>query len=243
MSGITKMITLLSLVLLGSQLRAAGEVSAKTQCATPANCGTLGSRALNDGRLKEAAALFKMQVELAETSNSQALALQGYNNLAVTSLLSHDRLWALAWTRLALRSDPTNKVAADNLAVIEKELKGLNWPTAATGRYARYAGLAQWNILSVEQRSGRRLGIHFIGIRLNSEWRKSGPSALGELRGVATMDGNKAIYRAVEFSEPCQIDILFSTMEAILTQAGDCGFGYGVYAEGEFQRISFTSKD
>jgi hypothetical protein len=240
MSGITEMTGLLALLIFGVPVGMAGEAPVTLTCATSAECGALGSIALKEGRVEEAYRLFEQQVEFAETANSKALALLGYNNLAVASLHKNDHLRALAWTRLTLEMDPENKAARYNRSVIETKLKELSWPTSVSGNYVHYAGWAHWNTLSVEQRSDQKIEIHFIGIRLNSEWRKNGPSAIGELRGVAAINGSAATFRTKEFSEPCRIDMQFSKEKAVLTQAGDCGFGYGVYAEGEYQRASFA---
>ena len=83
----------------------------------------------------------------------------------------------------------------------------------------------------------QRLQIEFSG---TFEYKNPhGPMAnTGEGSGVATIEGDTAIFRPDGAEEECRITLKFSRGKLIVTQTGYCGFGNRVTAEGTYKKIS-----
>lgn len=70
-----------------------------------------------------------------------------------------------------------------------------------------------------------------------------GPPAYnrGVAVGVIALRNASAIYRTTEFGHVCELRIWFRGKQAMIGQVGsdsDCGFGYGVTAQGTYARVS-----
>ena len=66
-----------------------------------------------------------------------------------------------------------------------------------------------------------------------------GPTAnTGEGSGVATIEGDTAIFKPEGAEEECRITLKFAGNKLIVTQTGICGFGHNVTAAGTYKKIS-----
>ena len=60
----------------------------------------------------------------------------------------------------------------------------------------------------------------------------------GEGSSIATIEGDSAIFKPEGSEEECQITLKFMGGELVVTQAGICGFGHNISAEGTYKKIS-----
>jgi hypothetical protein len=83
----------------------------------------------------------------------------------------------------------------------------------------------------------QRLQIEFSGVY---EYKTpQGPSANeGEGSGVATIEGDTAVFKPEGAEEECQITLKFTGGKLVVTQTGICGFGHNVIAAGTYKRVS-----
>jgi hypothetical protein len=83
----------------------------------------------------------------------------------------------------------------------------------------------------------QRLRIEFSGVY---EYKTpQGPSANeGEGSGIATIEGDTAIFKPEGAEEECRITLKFANGKLVVTQTGICGFGHNVTAAGTYRRVS-----
>jgi hypothetical protein len=83
----------------------------------------------------------------------------------------------------------------------------------------------------------QRLQVEFSGVY---EYKTpQGPMANeGEGSGVATIEGDTAIFKPEGAEEECQITLKFTGNKLVVTQTGICGFGHNVSAEGTYKKVS-----
>jgi len=83
----------------------------------------------------------------------------------------------------------------------------------------------------------QRLQVEFSGVY---EYKTpQGPSAnTGEGSGIATIEGDTAIFKPEGAEEECQITLKFTGGKLVATQTGICGFGHNVSAAGTYKKIS-----
>jgi hypothetical protein len=83
----------------------------------------------------------------------------------------------------------------------------------------------------------QRLQIEFSGVY---EYETSqGPSANeGQGSGIATIDGDTAIFKPEGAEEECRITLKFTGGKLVVTQTGICGFGHSVTAAGTYKKVS-----
>jgi hypothetical protein len=83
----------------------------------------------------------------------------------------------------------------------------------------------------------QRLQIDFSGVY---EYKTpQGPTANeGVGSGVATIEGDTAIFKPEGAEEECQITLKFTRDKLVVTQTGICGFGHNVTAAGTYKRVS-----
>jgi len=83
----------------------------------------------------------------------------------------------------------------------------------------------------------QRLQVEFSGVY---EYKtQHGPTANeGEGSGVATIEGDTAIFKPEGAEEECQITLKFTGGKLVVTQTGICGFGHNVSAEGTYKKVS-----
>ena len=60
----------------------------------------------------------------------------------------------------------------------------------------------------------------------------------GERSGIATIEGDTAIFKPEGAEEECQITLKFTGSKLVVTQTGICGFGHNVSAEGIYKKVS-----
>jgi hypothetical protein len=58
--------------------------------------------------------------------------------------------------------------------------------------------------------------------------------------GIATIEGDTAIFKPEGAEEECQIMLRFTGAKLVVRQPGICGFGRNVTAEGTYKRVSST---
>jgi hypothetical protein len=83
----------------------------------------------------------------------------------------------------------------------------------------------------------QRLQIEFSGVY---EYKTpQGPSANeGEGSGIATIEGDTAIFKPEGAEEECRIILKFTSGKLVVTQTGICGFGHNVSAAGTYKKVS-----
>ena len=64
----------------------------------------------------------------------------------------------------------------------------------------------------------------------------------GEGSGVATIEGDTAIFKPEGAEEECQITLKFTGGKLVVTQTGICGFGHNVSAEGTYKKFRLRSQ-
>jgi len=83
----------------------------------------------------------------------------------------------------------------------------------------------------------QRLRVEFSGV-----YEYKSPQGLtaneGEGSGVATIEGDTAIFKPEGAEEECQITLKFTGGKLLVTQTGICGFGHNVSAEGTYKKTS-----
>jgi hypothetical protein len=83
----------------------------------------------------------------------------------------------------------------------------------------------------------QRLQVEFSGVY---EYKTpEGPSAnTGEGSGIATIQGDTAIFKPEGAEEECQITLKFTGGKLVVTQTSICGFGHNVSAAGTYKKVS-----
>jgi hypothetical protein len=83
----------------------------------------------------------------------------------------------------------------------------------------------------------QRLQVEFSGVY---EFKTpQGPSAnVGEGNGIATIEGDTAVFKPDSAEEECRITLRFTGSKLIVTQTGICGFGHNVTAAGTYKKVS-----
>jgi hypothetical protein len=83
----------------------------------------------------------------------------------------------------------------------------------------------------------QRLQVEFSGVY---EYKTpQGPMANeGAGSGIATIEGDTAIFKPEGAEEECQITLKFTDGKLVVTQTGICGFGHNVSAEGTYKKVS-----
>jgi hypothetical protein len=123
------------------------------------------------------------------------------------------KIWALC---LALAAMVTVRADSDT-SVTAAQVNG-TWKT-------KYGEFKVWAL------GKQRLQIEFSGVY---EYKTpQGPTANeGEGSGIATIEGDTAIFKPEGAEEECQITLKFTGSKLVVTQTGICGFGHNVSAAG-----------
>jgi hypothetical protein len=79
--------------------------------------------------------------------------------------------------------------------------------------------------------------VEFSGVT-NTKHRMGQWQNEGEGSGVATIEGDTAIFKPEGAEEECQITLKFTGGKLVVTQTGICGFGHNVSAEGTYRKVS-----
>ncbi len=83
----------------------------------------------------------------------------------------------------------------------------------------------------------QRLQVEFLGVYEYKTPQGSSANE-GQGSGVATIEGDTAIFKPEGAEEECQITMKFTGGKLVVTQTGICGFGFNVTAEGTYKRVS-----
>ena len=214
------------------------------KCRTAAACNSIGTKALKNGKVDEAIAIFRNEVFLAETSEaSNEVILLAYNNLALAHMRKGEDLFALAWTRLALEMDGKNNAALYHRKVLDEKLMAVDQgeKLGLKGIYKSYAGFGSWNILEISEvtRDSFHFWLHALLMGRSIPFE-------GEIEGVAALSEREAVHvkanRHTEIdSRSCKIRMRFLDMAVKVDQEGDsndCEFGVGVDASGDYWKVS-----
>ena len=81
----------------------------------------------------------------------------------------------------------------------------------------------------------QRLQVEFSGV---CEYKTPRGPMANEGSGVATIEGDTAIFKPEGAEEECQITLKFTGSKLVVTQTGICGFGHNVSAEGTYKKVS-----
>lgn len=83
----------------------------------------------------------------------------------------------------------------------------------------------------------QRLQVEFSGVY---EYKTpQGPTAnSGEGSGIATIEGDTAIFKPEGAEDECRITLKFTGAKLVVTQTGICGFGHNVTAAGTYKKVS-----
>jgi len=127
-------------------------------------------------------------------------------------------LWLAAISIVTARADSDKSVTA-------AQVNG-TWKT-------KYSEFKIWAL------GQQRLQIEFSGVY---EYKTpQGPSANeGEGSGIATIEGDTAVFKPEGAEEECRITLKFTGGKLVVTQTGICGFGHNVSAEGTYKKFSGT---
>ena len=83
----------------------------------------------------------------------------------------------------------------------------------------------------------QRLQVEFSGVyEYKTPQRPTANS--GEGSGIATIDGDTALFKPEGAEEECQITLKFTGGKLVVTQTGICGFGHNVTAAGTYKKVS-----
>src|SRR5262245_2093444 len=87
----------------------------------------------------------------------------------------------------------------------------------------------------------QRLQVQFSGVY---EYKTpQGPMANeGEDSGIATIEGDTAIFKPEGAEEECRITLKFSGDKLVVRQTGICGFGHSVSGEGTYKKFRLRSQ-
>jgi hypothetical protein len=132
------------------------------------------------------------------------------------------RTWKIWVLCLATASFVTTQAGSDK-SVTAAQVNG-TWKT-------KYCEFRIWAL------GKQRLQIGFSGVYEYET--PQGPTANeGEGRGVATIEGDTAIFKPEGAEEECQITLRFIGGKLVVTQTGICGFGHNVSAAGTYKKVS-----
>jgi hypothetical protein len=83
----------------------------------------------------------------------------------------------------------------------------------------------------------QKLKVEFSGVY---EYKSpAGPMANeGQGSGIATIDGNTALFRPVGAEDECRIEMRFTGGKMVVKQLGICGFGNHLLADGTYRKVS-----
>ena len=132
------------------------------------------------------------------------------------------RTWKIWVLCLATASFVTTQADSDT-SVTAAQVNG-TWKT-------KYGEFKIWAL------GKQRLQIEFSGVY---EYKTpQGPTANeGVGSGIATIEGDTAIFKPEGAEEECQITLKFTRDKLVVTQTGICGFGHNVTAAGTYKKVS-----
>jgi hypothetical protein len=108
---------------------------------------------------------------------------------------------------------------------------------SVTGGQVNGTWKTKYNEFKIWALGQQRLQIEFSGVY---EYKTpQGPTANeGEGSGIATIEGDTAIFKPDGAEEECLITLKFTGEKLVVTQTGICGFGHNVTAAGTYKKVS-----
>lgn len=148
-----------------------------------------------------------------------------YNNVGLTHAQLNQPRWAKAWYAI-LAQDAKSQYNRNKLKPVQSS-------TVKTGTYVKYIGQGAWDTIEVRTEKNQ-YHIDYAGLRMGINGMIYGPN-MGEFSTQMAKNADKAQYRY----ESCVINLKFHQGESIQVQQSqaDCGFGMGVYAEGNYVKV------
>ena len=208
-----------------------------TICRNARTCESRGLDAMHNKDLAAAQNFFEDAVGYAEDADNKLESVEAYNNLTLMFIKTHDYENALRWVQTTLSIDPSNKLATGYSKRITASylISGVE----ASGTYVKYAGRNYWNQLKVSEKTPKGYKFDLTLYRIGPAWRKFGPSQVGEVHGLLVRVGkDEFVYKGDEDFSSCRIHFRFIQDNVVLSQDDDCGFGYGLQADGTLRRIT-----
>ena len=133
------------------------------------------------------------------------------------------------WQSINHLNDPMKTLLFISLAVL-----------AATDSLAHAASVTgSWSWTGHAEDSGGFLSTIQTGrkVKFQLELQRGAPSYnSGFIEGEFELKGNKGVFFSAVDNHACEITLIFSPKHVVLSQSSDkddCGFGYGVYADGK----------
>lgn len=213
-------------------------------CSNTVDCNTQGTALLKAKNLAGAIADFFEELRDAEEGRNELAAADAsavvlaFNNLGAAYLRQRDFLRARYWVLQALDLDPDNAAVARNLAEVNASMRSFSWPGSPRGSYLSYVGCGESNEIRISKSTTSTAKISFQGTRIGARGCHSEPAALGEMEGEAVLQAKSAVYKGAGETASCMIELEIQPDSLSVEEDGQCGFGYGVHATGEYLRVS-----
>lgn len=208
-------------------------------CVNAHSCESLGLDAMRKNDLAAARNFFEQAVGYAEDASDKLGSIKAYNNMTLLFIKMHDYENALKWVQVTLTVDPLNKLASNYFKQIVASYRALRSNKSVSGTYVKYAGRNYWDRLKVEGNASKSYKFDLTLYRIGPTWRKYGPSQVGEAHGLLEKHGRYGfVYNGDEDFSSCRIYFKFDESAVVINQDNDCGFGYGLRADGTLKRIA-----
>jgi len=215
-------------------------------CDSARQCDAMGGKAYRAKDYARAAALYEQQVGWVEQASVDCQVRQedhpgrtcpdvgadAYNNAALAWLRAGQPLKARAWLARA----PASPSTTHNKGLVDAALASFKAPASPVGEYWQYAGFGSWSTVSVTP-NGRQFDVQFSGLHFSANGMKYGPN-MGDLSDTVTITGGHGVMHGDKDSPSCKVDMKFTGLGLDLASDGECGFGAGVGAGGQFDRVS-----
>lgn len=212
----------------------ADENHPEEDCANIKNIAAAGDKAYKAKQYEKARDRYMEQVGWTQSCQLPDSALAtAYNNVALTWIRQGDYRKAKFW----LMIDAQDKKSQYNLGLIKDKLAALPQPTSPAGEYWEYAGMGMINSFVVVP-AGKGFRVNFDGVRPGLRAMYFGPN-IGSLEGKTTISNHQGVVKQQGDDDygRCSVTMNFAPEQLKTTVEGDCGFGYGVSAQGEYQRV------
>lgn len=220
------------------------EQEAQQECSKVKQYANIGKKNYDQKQYSKALAQFQQQAAWTQFCNyhtdetgikfsERDLAI-AYNNVGLTYAKLNKPLWARAWYQLNINSESELKSTQFNL----KQLPLPKTSSNLSGKYVRYAGFGEWNIITV-QKHKTEYDISFDGLYMGLRSLIYGPN-IGSFEITMPLTTNQTTYR----NEECQIKLNFKsdttsghTIKVTQIDGASCGFGHNVSAEGIYYKV------
>jgi tetratricopeptide (TPR) repeat protein len=232
----------LSLLLFLASFCAQAEVTEQQieeDCAKASTFGQAGNEFYQKKLYAKANEQYAQQVGWYEQCGVSAdLMAAAYNNMALTYSHQKEYLKAFAWLNLAPDSQPSRY----NAKQLKSAIKQANHSISQTpeGEYWDYAGRAVWNVITIKKVQAH-YNINFSGYYAGLMAMYYGPN-MGEFTATVPIKNGHAHYvmKDNDIGLDCvfDFDIYKTSLKVTLVSGDNCGFGFNVSAQGNYQKVS-----